>query len=230
LLSLLSILPDGLTAAQLANGNLPISKILSCKAALLATSLVYQDSNKQLRSLAPIREHIQQFLPPSKALIQSVCRHFYALLELYQTCNGEQLQPVMNQITLNLGNLHEVLQRRLLDDSLSDHTDTISCILSLNSFHRFTGHGTTILMNYIYPMLPELDDQLNIQFTIEILRSSIYTPGLDPQQSITKAIALFKHVKNPHLECKSTSFFKSVVSYIFPNASTILSCGRIVFL
>ncbi|KAJ7759823.1 P-loop containing nucleoside triphosphate hydrolase protein [Mycena olivaceomarginata] len=229
LLSLLSILPDGLSAAQLAHGNLPISNILSCKAALLATSLAYQDSNKQLRSLVPIREHIQQFLPPSKALIQSVCRHFYALLELYQTYNGEQLQPVMNQITLNLRNLQEVLQRGL-DDSLSDHTDTISCILSLNSFYRITGRGTTILMNYIHPMLPELDDELNIQVTIEILKSyTFHRPGLDPQQLITKAIVLFKRVKNPHLECKSTSFFKSVVSYITPDASTILLHGRILF-
>ncbi|KAJ7862610.1 hypothetical protein B0H14DRAFT_495735 [Mycena olivaceomarginata] len=199
LLSLLSILPDGLTAAQLAHGNLPISNILSCKAALLATSLAYQDSNKQLRSLVPIREHIQRFLPPSKALIQSARRHFYALLELYRTNNGEQLQRVINQITLNLGNLHEVLQRGL-DNSPSDHTDTISCILSLNSFHRITGRDTTILMNYILPMLPELDDQLNIQFTIEVLKSDTHHPGLDPQQLITKAIVLFKHVKNLHLE------------------------------
>ncbi|KAJ7368938.1 P-loop containing nucleoside triphosphate hydrolase protein, partial [Mycena albidolilacea] len=79
LLSLLSILPDGLSVAQLDHGNLPISNILSCKAVLLATSLAYQDSNKCLRSLVPIREHIQRFLPPSKALIKSVCRHFYAL-------------------------------------------------------------------------------------------------------------------------------------------------------
>ncbi|KAJ7887623.1 hypothetical protein B0H14DRAFT_3127573 [Mycena olivaceomarginata] len=157
------------------------------------------DSNKQLRSLVPIREHIQQFLPPSKALIQSVLRHFYALLELYQTYKGEQLRPVINQITLNLRNLQEVLQRGL-DDSLSDHTDTISCILSLNSFHRITGRDLTILMNYIHPMLPELDDQLNIQFTIEILKSYTHPPGLDLQQLISKAIVLFKHVKNPHLE------------------------------
>ncbi|KAJ7887526.1 hypothetical protein B0H14DRAFT_1235639 [Mycena olivaceomarginata] len=212
LLSLLSILPDGLTAAQLAHGNLPISNILSCKAALLATSLAYLDSNKQLRSLVPIREHIQWFLPPSKALIQSVCRYFYALLELYQTYNGEQLRPVINQITLNLGNLHEVLQRGLAD-SLSDHTDTISCILSLNSFHRMTGRGTTILMNYIHPMLPGLDDQLKIQFTIEILKSYTHPPGVDPQQLITKAIVLFKHVKNPHLE----SQFYSMAGFYFLN-------------
>jgi hypothetical protein len=127
----------------------------------------------------------------------------------------------MNQITLNLGNLHEVLQQEL-DDSLSDHTDAISCILSLNSFHRTTGRDTIILMNYIHPMLPVADDQLNIQFTIEILKSRTRPPGLDPEQLIAKAIGLFKHVKNPHLECKSTSFFKPVDSHISPNASTIL--------
>ncbi|KAJ7895614.1 P-loop containing nucleoside triphosphate hydrolase protein, partial [Mycena olivaceomarginata] len=110
LLSLLSILPNGLSDADLVQSNLPIPDILSCKATLQATSLAYQDDNKQLLSLMPVREHIQQFLPPSQSLMQSLRKHFYELLELYQKYNGEQLQPVVNQITLNLGNLQEVLQ------------------------------------------------------------------------------------------------------------------------
>ncbi|KAJ7861617.1 P-loop containing nucleoside triphosphate hydrolase protein, partial [Mycena leptocephala] len=113
LLSLLSILPNGLSDAELVQSNLPIPNILSCKAALQATSLVYQDGNKRLLSLMPVREHIQQFLPPSQSLIQSLCKHFYSVLELYQKYDGEQLQPVMNQITSNLRNLQEVLQRCL---------------------------------------------------------------------------------------------------------------------
>ncbi|KAJ7799385.1 P-loop containing nucleoside triphosphate hydrolase protein, partial [Mycena olivaceomarginata] len=64
LLSLLSILPDGLSDAELVQSNLPIINILSCKTALLATSLAYQDSNRRLRLLVPVREHVQQFLPP----------------------------------------------------------------------------------------------------------------------------------------------------------------------
>ncbi|KAJ7368932.1 hypothetical protein DFH08DRAFT_983522 [Mycena albidolilacea] len=183
LLSLLSILPDGLTAAQLAHGNLPISNILSCKAALLATSLAYQDSNKQLRSLVPIREHIQRFLPPSKALIQFVHRHFYALLELYQTYNGEQLWPVINQITLNLGNLREVLQR---------------------------GYNLLHTIPKLLPKNHQLGDQLKIQFTIEVLKAHTYPAGLDPQQLITEAIVLFKHVGNPLLECGQLDYSNTV--------------------
>ncbi|KAF8196315.1 hypothetical protein K438DRAFT_1760475 [Mycena galopus ATCC 62051] len=46
LLSLLSILPNGLSDAELAQGNLSIPKILSRKAALQATSLAYWDNNQ----------------------------------------------------------------------------------------------------------------------------------------------------------------------------------------
>jgi hypothetical protein len=43
LLSLLSILPDGLSDVVLVHSNLPIQDILKCKTILLATSLAYQD-------------------------------------------------------------------------------------------------------------------------------------------------------------------------------------------
>ncbi|KAJ7088929.1 P-loop containing nucleoside triphosphate hydrolase protein [Mycena epipterygia] len=53
LLSLLSILPDGLSDTELVQIKLPIQNILRCKTALLATSLAYQDDRKRLRSLVP---------------------------------------------------------------------------------------------------------------------------------------------------------------------------------
>ncbi|KAJ6495485.1 hypothetical protein C8R45DRAFT_1134269, partial [Mycena sanguinolenta] len=88
LLSLLSILPNGLSDAELVQSKLPIPNILSSKAVLLATSLAYQDSNKHLLVLVPVREHIQQFLPPPPLLIHSLCKHFHALLMLSHKYNG----------------------------------------------------------------------------------------------------------------------------------------------
>ncbi|KAJ6573014.1 P-loop containing nucleoside triphosphate hydrolase protein, partial [Mycena vulgaris] len=64
LLSLLSILPDGLSDAELLQSKLPIVNVLACKAALLGTSLAYTNDNKRLKSLVPIREHMQHFYPP----------------------------------------------------------------------------------------------------------------------------------------------------------------------
>ncbi|KAJ7149584.1 P-loop containing nucleoside triphosphate hydrolase protein, partial [Mycena filopes] len=64
LLSLLSILPDGLSDVELVQSNLPIEDILSYKSVLIATSLAYQDTKGRLRSLVPIREHVRQLSPP----------------------------------------------------------------------------------------------------------------------------------------------------------------------
>ncbi|KAJ7722697.1 P-loop containing nucleoside triphosphate hydrolase protein, partial [Mycena metata] len=66
LLRLLSILPDGLSDAELTQSNLPIGDIRACKSVLIATSLAYKDTKSRLRSLVPIREHIQQSSPPSE--------------------------------------------------------------------------------------------------------------------------------------------------------------------
>ncbi|KAF8162095.1 P-loop containing nucleoside triphosphate hydrolase protein, partial [Mycena galopus ATCC 62051] len=79
LMSLLSILPNGLSDEELRDAPLGIANILSCKAVLLATSLAYQDSNKRLLLLMPIREYIQRFLPSSQSHIQLIRSHFYAL-------------------------------------------------------------------------------------------------------------------------------------------------------
>ncbi|KAJ7735058.1 hypothetical protein B0H16DRAFT_1695756 [Mycena metata] len=55
---------DGLSDAELTQSNLPIGNIQACKSVLIATSLAYKDTKSRLRSLVPIREHIQQFSPP----------------------------------------------------------------------------------------------------------------------------------------------------------------------
>ncbi|KAJ7494057.1 P-loop containing nucleoside triphosphate hydrolase protein, partial [Mycena latifolia] len=65
LLSLLSILPDGLSDVELVQSKLSMNDIMTCKATLLATSLAYIDDKRRLKSLVPIREHMQCFHPPS---------------------------------------------------------------------------------------------------------------------------------------------------------------------
>jgi hypothetical protein len=207
LLSLLSILPNGLSDRELINAKLPIPNILSCKAALLATSLAYQDGNKRLLALMPVREHIQQFLPPSTSLIHALCNHFHSLLQLYQKHWGRgQMQSIVNQITLNLGNLQEVLQQGLQNNDLHSGK-AISCILSLNSFYRLTGRHHTSLMDYIHPILLQLSDRcLEISFITEVLMTPSYFSSSMQEQLIPRAIAHFPHVNDPLLECESFIF------------------------
>ncbi|KAJ7882911.1 P-loop containing nucleoside triphosphate hydrolase protein [Mycena leptocephala] len=84
LLRLLSILPDGLSNIELMQSSLPIPDILACKTVLLGTCLAYQDDKKRLKSLVPVREHMQYFHPPPLSLIRPLQNHFHTLLDLYQ--------------------------------------------------------------------------------------------------------------------------------------------------
>ncbi|KAJ7915966.1 P-loop containing nucleoside triphosphate hydrolase protein [Mycena leptocephala] len=69
LLSLLSMLPDGLSDVELVQSRLPLDNILGCKAALIRTSLAYSDEHKRLKALVPIREYMQKIHPPGDHLI-----------------------------------------------------------------------------------------------------------------------------------------------------------------
>ncbi|KAJ7893746.1 P-loop containing nucleoside triphosphate hydrolase protein, partial [Mycena leptocephala] len=82
LLSLMSMLPDGLSDAELVQAKLPIDNILGCKAALIQTTLAYSDEHKRLKALVPIREYMQKIRPPGYHLIRPLLNHFKELLEL----------------------------------------------------------------------------------------------------------------------------------------------------
>ncbi|KAJ7495092.1 hypothetical protein FB451DRAFT_977442, partial [Mycena latifolia] len=79
LLSLLSMLPDGLSDLELQQSKLPIQNVLACKSALLCTSLAYTDDQKRLKALVPIREYMQKMHPPLAAMVQPLCQHFSKL-------------------------------------------------------------------------------------------------------------------------------------------------------
>jgi hypothetical protein len=225
LLSLLALLPNGLSDVELVKSNLGIPNILSCKAALQATSLVYQDANKRLRLLMPVKEHIKKFLPPSQPLIQSIRTYFHALLKLYQQYTGDQagqkLKLVLNQTTLNLGNMQEVLGQGLCDYN-PNLANTIYCTLSLNLFYRATGRGRTLLMDYIQPFFPcPCDHHLESRFLAEVFNSPIYSQTPTPLQLIDQAIAHFHHIDDPLLECKLPAFSKQLFGLYNPQVNSI---------
>ncbi|KAJ7217517.1 hypothetical protein C8J57DRAFT_1149491, partial [Mycena rebaudengoi] len=67
LLSILSMLPDGLADADLVQAQLPISDILACKVTLIQTALAFIGQDQHLKVLVPIREHILHSHPPENA-------------------------------------------------------------------------------------------------------------------------------------------------------------------
>ncbi|KAJ7850856.1 P-loop containing nucleoside triphosphate hydrolase protein, partial [Mycena leptocephala] len=114
LLSLLSMLPDGLSDVELVQSKLPIDNILGCKAALICTSLAYSDEHKRLKVLVPIREYMQKIQPPGNHLIQPLLKYFQELLELYAEYRGTQSgSSTIVRVSSNYSNIQNVLQNGL---------------------------------------------------------------------------------------------------------------------
>ncbi|KAJ7277496.1 P-loop containing nucleoside triphosphate hydrolase protein, partial [Mycena rebaudengoi] len=82
LLSILSLLPDGLTDADLVQAKLSIPDILACKTTLIQTALAFVGQDQYLKVLVPIREHILQFHPPANAFKLKLREHFHQILDL----------------------------------------------------------------------------------------------------------------------------------------------------
>ncbi|KAF8190679.1 hypothetical protein K438DRAFT_2141110 [Mycena galopus ATCC 62051] len=214
LLSLLSILPNGLSEAELVQSQLGIPNILSCKAALQATSLIYQDGNKRFLLLMPVREYIQQFMPASESHIQTIRQYFYVLFRLLKKHRGQQGQPIVIQMTFNLENLHVVLKRGL---NLSAETlaDTIHCVLHLNAFCRMTGRGHTLLMDHIRPVLTGLhDNRLTTFYVIEVLLTIHYWT-LMSEETIAQTTSQLDHTNDPLVASK---FYTAAGVYLLRKA------------
>ncbi|KAJ7346116.1 P-loop containing nucleoside triphosphate hydrolase protein, partial [Mycena albidolilacea] len=115
LLSLLSILPDGLSAIELEQSKPPIADISKCKTALLRTSLAYLDEHKHLKSLVPIREYMRKIRPPGDHLVRPLLEHFQKLLQTHTKYFGNQYQSkgMADRISSNLSNIQNIISNGL---------------------------------------------------------------------------------------------------------------------
>jgi hypothetical protein len=200
LLSLLSILPDGLSDFELLQTSLPFQNPLACKVALLGTALAYTDANKRLKSLVPIREHVLYFYPPTASLIRPLRKYFSGLLDLFS--KTPLRAGTVGPMTSNLGNLHNILHEGLHVDH-PDIADTIKCIISFNRFHRITGRARPALMDEVPAVFPRpCDHELELAYLSEEIASLNSHPHNNPDLLISLALSHLPYINNPALECE----------------------------
>ncbi|KAJ7200422.1 P-loop containing nucleoside triphosphate hydrolase protein, partial [Mycena pura] len=127
LLSLLSMLPDGLSDTDLRESKFSIDNILECKATLLRTSLAYT-SQQRLKVLVPIQEHMQRYHVASLDIVEPVFQHYRELLELWEKYSGTMLAEIVPHITKNFTNIQNLLSFRIQQEQL-DQRQTIYCAI-----------------------------------------------------------------------------------------------------
>ncbi|KAJ7848691.1 hypothetical protein B0H13DRAFT_1906639 [Mycena leptocephala] len=211
LLSLLSMLPDGLSDVELVQSKFPIDNILGCKASLIRTTLAYSDEHKRLKALVPIREYMQKIQLPGDHLIRPLHKHFQELLEFFMEYRGTQSSSsTVARVSSNYSNIQNVLQNRL-QQGHPDLVNSIYCTCYLNNFSQRIGQGTTSLIQQIQNVLPQpLDYRLEAYFIMERLDSRASYPISKAEILASKALEHFKEFDDPDLKCK---FYNVLATY-----------------
>ncbi|KAJ7863423.1 hypothetical protein B0H13DRAFT_2565205 [Mycena leptocephala] len=211
LLSLLSVLPDGLSDVELVQSKFPIDDIHQCKVALIRTSLAYTDEQKRLKVLVPIREYVQKNQPPGDHLVQPLLKHFQELLEFYVDTHGTQsASSIVARISSNFANLQNVLQNGL-QWGHPDLKDSIYCICHLNYFSLRIGLGSIPLVGRLHSILLQLcDHELEAYFITELLDSRRYHTISDPETLVAHYLKHFEQVDDTDLKCR---FYSSIADY-----------------
>ncbi|KAJ7610603.1 hypothetical protein DFH06DRAFT_1305995 [Mycena polygramma] len=226
LLSLLSMLPNGLSEVELVQSKLTINNVLGCKAVLISTGLAYSDSHKRLKVLVPIRECVQKSQPPKDDLIRPLRTYFQQLLQLEREYSGKSsLSGTVARISSNLANIQNVLQRGLCQGH-PDLVDSVYCTFNLYRFSYSTGQGDIItLMKQIPNVLSTLKDhQLKAHFSIEVLSSWLVYPFIELETLVSQALMHFEHV-DVKLQCRfyiSLGFIYSIKN----DLSAALNCAQ----
>ncbi|KAJ6627878.1 P-loop containing nucleoside triphosphate hydrolase protein, partial [Mycena sp. CBHHK59/15] len=193
LLSVLSILPDGLSDIDLLQSNLPIPNILKAKSGLIRTSLAYTDRDQRVKVLNPIREYVRTVYPPSVSATRPLRQHFHNLVKLWVNFGQLESKNIIYRTTANLANLNSLLLEGLQSNP-PDIEDSIRCIFSLNYFCTATSRGLSPLMSQVPSLLDRLDNrQLLGLYLIELFNSVYVQRIFDPAAAIRQGDQYFEN-------------------------------------
>ncbi|KAJ7452941.1 hypothetical protein FB451DRAFT_1521160 [Mycena latifolia] len=163
LLSLLSILPDGITDDDLIICKVPLPNVPHSRTSLVRTSLAYVDGGGRLKALSPIREYIRRVYPPSTSLSKPLRTYFqelFTIWEIHQQLPSADLVP---KIVSYLGNINGLMLQGLIDDqpALSDIGHSI---LTLNQFSHTMLKGSSSLTQHL-PHLIEMTGDSRLRWS-----------------------------------------------------------------
>lgn len=140
-LSLLSLLPDGVTRTDLEQMNFPLPDLARSQSTLIRCALSYLDSDHRFKVLAPIRELVRQRFPPDVSLQRPLREHFYRLADLFK--GPEYLsRPLVDKLSSDLGNLRTIVLSSLNSIDHEQLIQTFDCIVKLAGFTYLTTLGS----------------------------------------------------------------------------------------
>ncbi|KAJ7032390.1 hypothetical protein C8F04DRAFT_658569 [Mycena alexandri] len=210
LLRLLSLLPDGISDADLLQSAFPVIGMGRSKTTLIRTSLAYLDHDKRLRVLAPIREYIKKYDPPPPSLCRPLRQHFHGLIALWKDYQHLSTAGITQRIAANIGNLYAVLTHGL-DWNEPDLAETLQSIIRFDSFSRVSARGSSGMLELVPEYLDRLGNhRLRAAYMIEFVNTWQYhsLPDLDHLEETT-----IQHFRDTQDKSGEAKFLCAIAGY-----------------
>ncbi|KAF7363036.1 AAA domain-containing protein [Mycena venus] len=213
LLSLLSLLPDGIAEPDLLASKVPLPNIAHCKSVLMQTSLAYMDTNKRLKALSPIREYIRAAYPPAAYTFPASMRLLPWTARHLGVAPADILWRPRSETCVD-------------ESSVSECRDIASGILTLNKLSRSMLKGNSQLMR----MVPELvertnDPRLRWRYAVAYLRDQ-HDPShvANTEVMIAEGIRYFNTVADP---AGQAMFYNAIAVHSAPDCRKALEFNAV---
>ncbi|KAJ7187476.1 hypothetical protein GGX14DRAFT_611402 [Mycena pura] len=202
LLSLLSILPNGLSNAELMHSDLPIADIHGAQTALIRTALAQVGPTNRLSALMPIREHVRGIYPPQQLLKTALRKYYQKVIDLWRA-QMTQSSELNIQLFASFANMQTIFEDGLRSDlEAMDMTKTIQSTINLNRFSRIQYMATMPLMSLVEDIIVRFPtDRVYGDFFVENFTTSQLHQVHDPELQIILGIRHFDN--NPDIEQKA---------------------------
>ncbi|KAJ7359192.1 hypothetical protein DFH08DRAFT_1037546 [Mycena albidolilacea] len=205
LLSLISLLPDGVDNSELAAIFPSIDKSRRALSILWRTSLAYNDGHNRTRVLAPIRAHMILYHQSDSAHRVSVLTYYMGLAGLSSDLGGPHGQVIVKRLTPEIGNLHSVVSLAL--DLTEEATvrplsrGAITAAINLSKFIRYTHLGNPETVRLAGVAAGKLGDPVlraDVLYHLAWISLTVTTngPDWDPERLCREALALYEENEN----------------------------------
>ncbi|KAJ7457808.1 hypothetical protein FB451DRAFT_1564132 [Mycena latifolia] len=189
LLSLLSLLPDGITEAELLASRIPLPGIPDCISILLQTALAFLVQGR-LKTLSLICDYMRGAHPASITLTRPLRTHFQGLLKVWESYHGLSPRDLVPQLTSQLGNIQSIFLNSVTTERMPD-PDVGFGIITLDVLSVVMLKGGSDLMQYLPGIIDTSHDQhLKWRYALTNQGTQYFIEANDPEGQASAYISL----------------------------------------
>ncbi|KAJ7154507.1 hypothetical protein C8R46DRAFT_1196838 [Mycena filopes] len=141
ILSIMALLPDGVSRADLDDMVLPLPDVPRCITTLMRCALSYLDSDHRFKLLAPIAQFVRRKCPVPDNLQRPLREHFYSVANLFT--KPDFLSPsLVHRLSADMNNIRSVVLHSLDSTDREQLVQTFKCIVKLAGLTYLTTLGS----------------------------------------------------------------------------------------